>query len=424
MHLSEEGQERFNFKGRAVSVTEATKTAGRRVGRPGVRQLKQSARISVTVMVSLAEARSFAAEWAKFAETEEGGNPFLHPDWLIPWAECFLRRNDQIRLMAARQNGKLVGVAPFYRRSWGRGLAHSVQLWGTGSHAVLTQLPGLLVDRSQQRNVTRTLVRELCAEAEHWNWAVLPLQDPLWFEPGWLPRGGSIIVLPGTVRASVVRPIDEPHLAMKRNVRESIRRAHNRLNRAYPGRWSVDRATSREDLVQAFWDLSRLHSARSGIFGKEIHPNVLGHEADSAFLLKTLTGSAYRGGACIYRLVADDRAIAALLVLRTTECSYFLLSGMSEDSWEYSPVTLLQGYAIDDAAKLGHRQVDLSVGPNTAKMRWSEQILVHPEFVLVPNRFVSLATFGAYWLASAAVAIKCERHRHRLLQHAPRNRQE
>lgn len=418
-------QERCGFKGPAVPPAEAAYPAGERVGGPGARQRMRSAKISVTVMTSLAEADTFAAEWAEFAEAEGGGNPFLHPDWLMPWAEFFLRRSDQVRLMAARLNGQLVGVAPFYRRSRELGLAHSMQLWGTGRHVDLTELPGLLVERRQQRKVTRALVAQLCTEADRWDWAHVPFQDPLWFEPGWLPKGGSIIVLAGTVRANVVRPIGEPDLGpVKRNMRESLRRAHNRLDGAYRGRWSVERATSHEELVRAFWDLSRLHSARSEIAGKVIHPNVLRHEADSAFLLGALTRFAHRAGACIYRLIVDDRALAALLVLRMTEGSYFLLSGVSEDAWEYSPVTLLQGYAIDDAAKLGHQQVDLSAGPDTAKMRWSEQIRAHPEFVLVPNRPSSLATFSAYWLGSAAAAMKRERNRHSLLRHAARNRQE
>jgi hypothetical protein len=45
-------------------------------------------------------------------------------------------------------------------------------------------------------------------------------------------------------------------------------------------------------------------------FHYEIHPNVHRRKADSAVLLGALTGSAHRGGACIYRLVADDRAVA------------------------------------------------------------------------------------------------------------------
>jgi CelD/BcsL family acetyltransferase involved in cellulose biosynthesis len=374
------------------------------------------ANISVTRMTSLAEARAFTREWAAFAEVAGARNPFVHPDWMMPWAERSLRSHEQIWLLAARQNGHLVGVAPYYRRLWGPGLAHSMQPWGTGRYADLIQLPQFLLDQGQPRKVARALVGRLCMEAKLWDWAFVPLEDPLWFEPDWLPEGGSIIVLDKMVRASVVRPIDtsSPPL-MKRNVRESVRRARNRLDRAYPGRWCISRATSRSDIIDAFPDLLSMHAARSRIPGKEMHVNLLKQESSSSLLLAVLAASADRGGACIYRLVIDGRPMAALLVLRTAECSYFLLSGMSAPSWEYSPVTLLQGCAIDDAIKLDHRQVDLSTGPDTAKMRWSEHLLVHPEFVLVPNRPLSLARFGTYWLASAAAALKRERSRHRLL---------
>jgi len=373
-------------------------------------------------MTSLAEARAFAPEWAELAEASGAKNPFVHPDWMIPWAERSLRADEQIWLLAAQQNGHLVGVAPFYRRSWGSGLAHSMQPWGTGRNCDLIELPQLLLDQSQPRNVARALVGRLCTESKRWDWAFVPLEDSLWFEPDWLPGVGSIIVLTRTVRASVVRYIDtSAPLAVKRNVRESVRRARNRLDRAYPGRWFISRATSRSEVLDAFSDLLSLHVARSRIAGKEMHSNVLSQESNSSMLLAVLAASADRGAACIYRLLVDGHAVAALLVLRTAECSYFLLSGMSEPSWEYSPVTLLQSCAVDDAIKLDHRQVNLSTGPDTAKMRWSENVSVHPEFVLVPNRPLSLATFGTYSLASAVAGVRRERNRHALLSSRSRS---
>ena len=374
------------------------------------------ASISVTRIASLAEARAFVPEWAKFAETAGARNPFVHPDWMMPWIERFVYPDEQVWLLAARQRGHLVGVAPFYRRSWAAGLAHSMEPWGMGRNADLIELPQLLLDQSQPRTVARSLVGRLCAEAKLWDWASVPLDDSLWFEPDWLPEGGSIIVLTKTVRASVVRTIDTSSPpVIKRNVRESVRRARNRLDRAYPGRWSVSRAISPADIVEAFPDLVSMHAARSRMAGKKMHANMLKRESSSSLLLSALTASADRGGACIYRLLVDGHAAAALLVLRTDECSYFLLSGMSEPSWKYSPITLLQGCAIDDAIKLDHRLVNLSTGPDTAKMRWSEEVSVHPEFVLVSNRPLSLTTFGTYWLASATAALKRERGRHKLL---------
>jgi CelD/BcsL family acetyltransferase involved in cellulose biosynthesis len=386
------------------------------VERPLRKELMHCGNIDVTVTSSLDEARAFGVEWAKFADQAGGSNPFVHPDWMLPWAERFVGRGEQVYLFAARQDGRLVGVAPFYRRSWGPGLAHSMQLWGTGRHSDLTDMPGLLVDQTQPRNVTRALVGSLCAQSKSWDWAHVPLHHSLWFEPDWLPKGGAIIALAGTVRASVVRTVGElGSLPVKRNVRESLRRARNRLTRDFAGRWTVDRATSRTDVLNAMTDLQILHAARSRMIGKEIHPNVLRDDADASYLRAVVATAADRDGVCIYRLLVDDRAIAALLVLRTPETSYLLLSGMSQEAWDYSVVTLLQGCVMDDARKLGHRHVNLSTGPNTAKLRWSEEILVHPEFVLVPDRPLSLARFGGYWLAAAGAAVKRERRRHRLL---------
>lgn len=225
-----------------------------------------------------------------------------------------------------------------------------------------------------------------------------------------------MMILMKIVRFSVIRPVGgvTPPV-LKRNVRESLRRGRNRLDRTYPGRWSIDSATDRADILHALSDLAALHNARSTIIGKEAHRDALSDQADVSFLSAALSVSADRGGACIYRLLVDGRAVAALLVLRTAESSYFLLSGMAEQFWDYSPVTLLQGRAIDDAIKLGHRQVNLSTGPDRAKTRWSEHIVASPEFALVPDRRLSLGKFSAYWLASAASAVKRERNRHEVL---------
>jgi CelD/BcsL family acetyltransferase involved in cellulose biosynthesis len=413
-------QEGFQFSGRAIAEASATANQaatanGTRPMRSAPRQHKPAAGICVTSVTALPEARAFAAEWAELAETAGARNPFTHPDWLMPWAERFLSPREQIWLLAARRHGQLVGVAPFYRHSWGPGLAHSMQLWGTGRHSDLIELPQLLLDQESPRMVARALVTRLCAEASGWDWATVPLTDPLWLEPEWLPRGGEVMVLAKTVRPCVVLPIDESRPPVKRNLRESLRRARNRLDRSYPGAWAVSRATCRADLISALPDLVRLHQYRSHLAGRKRHPNLIAQEADWSYLSAAVTASAERGGASIYRLLARGETLAALLALHTREGTYFLLSGMSREAWEFSPTTLLQGRAIDDAVALGHRWINLSTGPDSAKLRWSEKLVLSPEFVLIPNRLYSRAAFGAYWQASAAAEILRERRRHRML---------
>jgi CelD/BcsL family acetyltransferase involved in cellulose biosynthesis len=422
-------QESFGFGGRAAADRSALPTAPTAADRHGPapsrrpapdpaphRMVRPPAGIHVATVTSLPEALTMKAEWAELAETAGARNPFCHPDWLLPWAERFLRPGEQVWLLAARRNGRLVGVAPFYRRAWGRGLGRSVQLWGTGRHGDLIELPQLLLDPEHARPAARALVARLCAEASAWDWATIPLENPLWIEPEWLPRDGQLTILTKTVRASVILPLSPGKApTLKRNVRESLRRARNRLDRRYPGGWSVVRATKPADLTAALADLTALHAERSRIAGKKRHPNVLRHQADRSFLSAGLTAAAAREGACIYRLLAGGEAIAALLVLRSRDTSYILISGMSQRAWEFSPTTLLQGHAIEDAVTLGQSRVNLSAGPDTAKLRWSEDLALSSEFVLSPSRLRSNAVFWAYWQAAAAAELIRERRRHQPL---------
>lgn len=372
--------------------------------------------IEVSRLDSLTAARVLAPEWAALAENAGGRSPFTHPGWLLSWAEHFLLPGEDIWLLTARRNGRLVGVAPFYRRTWGPGLAHSMQLWGTGRHNDLVELPQLLLGRGQPRAVARALVSHLCAGSQAWDWAEVSLPDSLWLEPDWLPRGGKMTVLTKTVRATVVLPLDPARpLVTKRNLRESLRRARNRLDRSFPGEWSVRCASEGAELAAALSDLVRLHEERSQLTGKKRHRSALTRPADRSFLAAGVTALAPHGGAAVYLLTVHGETAAALLTLRGSGCTYFLLSGMSERSWEFSPITLLQGRAVDDAIMLGHQWVNLSTGPDTAKLRWSEQLAMSTEFVLVPDRPFARAAFGVFWQASAAAAIRRERLRHKPL---------
>jgi CelD/BcsL family acetyltransferase involved in cellulose biosynthesis len=372
--------------------------------------------IDVTRVESLREARVFIPEWASLAETAGARNPFVHPDWLVPWAEHFLRPSEQVWLLMARRRGQLVGVAPFYRHSWGRGLTHSMQLLGTGRHSTLIELPQLLLDGERPRAVARALVAWLCTKTSAWDWAMLPLEDQLWLEPDWLPKDATVTVVNNTVRPSVVLPISkDKQPVVKRNLRESLRRARNRLERAYPCGWSVSCSTERAELLSALPDLVKLHADRSRLAGKKRHPNKLRCEADLSFLSSAVNAAAEHDGVALYRLLIHGNPMAALLALRTRDCTYLSVSGMSQEAWDFSPTTLLQGRAIDDAIALGHRWVNLSTGPDTPKLRWSEKLEVSPEFALIPNKPFSRMAFGAYWQVAAAVTVARERNRHRLL---------
>ncbi len=66
---------------------------------------------------------------------------------------------------------------------------------------------------------------------------------------------------------------------------------------------------------------------------------------------------------------------------------------------ELSAVTWLQSEAIRRASAAGVTEAAFSIGVDTAKLRWSEQVRSHHEFFLVSRTPFALATFALYQVA-------------------------
>ena len=101
------------------------------------------------------------------------------------------------------------------------------------------------------------------------------------------------------------------------------------------------------------------------------------------------------------------------LVLRAPTATYLGMSGVDSEWWNFSPVTLLQLRAAESAVERGDGEFNLSTGPAVAKLRWSEHVEQHPEFIVCGPRRSSRAAFSAYRVTAAAAAVRREAARHR-----------
>ena len=204
-------------------------------------------------------------------------------------------------------------------------------------------------------------------------------------------------------------PQDVPALyrVLKRNLLESIRRAHNRLDRTGQP-WKVTAHAGESDLRGALPVLAQLHAARAGLAGRNRHPDQLAVPERLVFLAEALGGMARRGMAEILTLDVEGTAVAAQVVLRAPEATYLGMSGVDPAWWNVSPVTLLQSRAAETAVERGHREFNLSTGPAVAKLRWSEHVEQHPEFVVCGPRRSSRAAYTAYRAAAAVAAVRRE----------------
>jgi CelD/BcsL family acetyltransferase involved in cellulose biosynthesis len=396
----------------------AAAAAAARVQQSGRRHRRRDcSSLSVTLISTFAEAKAIQAEWRQLYVASGSRNPFASPDWLMPWA-CHFVRERELAVHAVFRAGALVGVAPWYVRRTPS--LCRVQLLGSGRHDALTELPQVLSAPSETRSVLRAVLGHWAQAPGKWDWLELPmLEDQGWFEPEWLTGalGTGGLVQHKVTRPSVVLPLppDVPalHRLLKRNLVESIRRARNRLDRTGQP-WTITTHAQAADVRQAMPVLAGLHAARAGLTDRQRHGDQLAEPARLAFLTEALAGMAQRGQAEILTLDVDGTAVAAQSVLRAPDATYLGVSGVDPAWWRFSPVTLLQLRVAESAIAHGHAEFNLSTGPGVAKLRWSEHVRQHPEFIVCSPRRSSRLAFMAYRVAATAAGVRREYARHQV----------
>lgn len=332
------------------------------------------------------------ADWRRLDQDQTGlANPFSSPDWVRLWYAYFAPRPQSQVLAVVRDRGRLIGVAPFFWSRVGTGrltAARRLRLVGSGQGSALLELPQVLSAGGREREAVRCVVetmladRELCS-SRSWVEVSLGPGQP-WFEPQWIhaAAGPSAFQRHQAAHACVVVPLAstwrETLAGLKRNVKESLRRSRNRLARLDQPASVVSRSA---DLDTAAVDrLLDLHRARSRHSGRELHHDAFADGTRRSFLRELLPILGRQDRARILELHIGDRQVAALLVLRAANTTYLHSSGLLPDAWDVGPVTYLQEHAFTQACSDGHRYVNLSPGPNIAKLRWSEQVEVYHDF--------------------------------------------
>ncbi len=359
-------------------------------------------------------------EWRALFDDCGSRNPFADPTWVLTWVEHFVA-DGNLFVVVLRDGGRLCCVAPFYRRRIGYGsvrLARSLQLIGAIEHVVLTDRPQILVRPEHSRRAIRRVL-EVIQRDTGWDWAEVSLAaDQGWFEPAWIDgdSAAKCYAVHKTSRPSVgfelPADVDALRSGLKRNLCESMRRARNRLKRADP-EWKIEIVDDPAQFADALDGLMKLHGARASMADKIEHADVFAAEIDRTFVCDALMQMARQGKAEALFVEAGGRRVAGLMTLLTPSAVYFSFSGVDPEWWSFSAVTLLQWEAVCRAVASGRTYADLSVGVDVAKMRWTEAIEIHPEFVVVAGRARSEIAFGAYFVVAAAARLLRERARFR-----------
>jgi CelD/BcsL family acetyltransferase involved in cellulose biosynthesis len=321
-------------------------------------------------------------EWDELFARSAGATPYLSPAWVLPWWRHLgvapgaagpraLAGRPQLRAVAVRAGGSLVGLAPWCEVRLGVGPAAIDVVVGVGQE---TADDGGVLLGDAPHEVAAALVRHLGPRlrAGRTVYAATRLRDA---DP-WLAalRGIGHGVAPVAVTTEPhpridLAAIDDPvrHVArlLKRN---DVRRRWRRLEEAHGAAFSYHQASVDHGLA-AF---RALHEARWA--AKAGDPDWLYRTGPGWAFLADAAGELHQRGMVRISLVttASGQPVAGRLGFEHAGTYYGAKSGWDPAFARFGPGHLAFGRVLEHAAASGLATVDLMRGDGEHKRAWTD----------------------------------------------------
>ena len=316
-------------------------------------------------------------EWRALVDRARTTNPFLSWEWVSEWGRSFW--GGRLVTVVVEASSGPVAIAPFheYQGLPAPGLrAPSLELMGPRRrrYRQMFELAEALVDPEHAVPALAMVVDRLCAE-ERWSWIEVGAwgAGSGWWQEAIGAADGRVTAALEGQRDALVMDLggtwEELHSQLRRNVKESIRRAYNapardHLRLAY----SEHRGVAGLDPVLD--DLFALHSARARAARGIPHPDYFSDPAVRAFVRRVAHRLAAAGRLSL-GVELDGRRVAVRFQMEMGGVLYLYHSGFDPDLWRYSVATLATVEAIKAAIGRGLHGVNFSLGVDQAKARWN-----------------------------------------------------
>lgn len=333
--------------------------------------------ITVDFVDTEAGLRALRSEWNMLADQLDPPSPFNGWEWAHSWWEHLgpaVRAGSACRLeiVTMREAGRLIGLAPFYRRRlrprWA-GLSFLLPIgWEPGRGWSVSEQLEFLFPQDQRAR----LVSALCAWLEHQRWSVAVLPG-LHEEDLLSPWTVSHTVARGEETPYLYRALTSPWDAFERDLNKSLRdnvRYYPRLVRRDGHKLQFEIASTREDVLAALTTLMTMHRARSRAPMRVRHRDYFAEPTRRSFFRCVAPTLAARGQLRIGVLWLDDTPVAAQMWLENRGVMFLYYSGY-EPTWSrYSVALIATVEAVKDAIDRGLHQIEFLAGRGQFKERW------------------------------------------------------
>ncbi|MFN7998298.1 MAG: GNAT family N-acetyltransferase [Bryobacteraceae bacterium] len=308
------------------------------------------------------ELESLAPEWRSLWERCPHMHCFQRPEWLLPWVRHFYR-GENIRTLAFRSSGRLVGLAPlFLHRHHLDFEVRQISFIGAG----ITDYLDILCEPEFTSAVGDSLLEYLLENRHCWDLCDLQELPPhSAVLTAQLPEGLRHASLPGSI--CPVATLPESEAAFDESLRgrfKNLRRTLHHIERDPTIQISIAGPTDYSDYLQ---DLIRLHGERwkerreSGMFA---NAQIRGFHQDVA------PGFAQAGILRAFRMSSENQPVSVWYGFAAHGRYYAYLTGFDPEFARLSPGQALLAYSMKTAIREGVRTYDFLRKTEPFKHRW------------------------------------------------------
>jgi len=316
---------------------------------------------------------SLQSEWSGLLDEASAPSIFLSPEWTIPWQRHFGGDREAFAITGRDASGRLVGLAPFYRRRLGPAALRGPRVLALlGDEGAGSEYLGILARQGAEREFVSHVQRQMEGE-----WALADLrglrEDHLCTDLLIASLGSRA---PGRVHrerhpCSAIRlPLDhEAYLAgLPAKFRTTVRYRTNKLVKNF--KVNMFRTSREEDL---YAHLERLFEMHQGRWEAERHPGSFYHPRKRAFYRDVAAAFLRRGWLRFYQLEVDGFIRASQFGFAFGGVLHSLQEAFDH---EFRPQgvggvgVVLRGMAIRECIAEGLLAYDFLGGLEEYKTRW------------------------------------------------------
>jgi len=340
--------------------------------------------IAVAVISDSHEFALLRDEWNELLEISNQNTIFLRWEWLYNWWEVYGTGSGQLCIYVARENGRLLGIAPLCIQKKYR---YFKELSFLGTNVICSDHLDFILYQNREKEVLHEI---LLAISSNNNWDTLELRNIsststiISAIESFFGRNKVFIDRKYTTCPYIplTSPWETVYSAYSPLIRNVIKRKSKKLEKLH--KISYCETTSDSDVRNVFAHFIELNKLR--FEQKKMRSPFC--DADFCRFHENVVADLSPKGMVRFGFVkADDNFIAGIYLLTYNNSHSYYQSGF-DPAWDnYSPGTLLFHNSIKTAYEQGAKEFDFLQGDEKYKSNWTEFIRYNTKLCVYKNDF-------------------------------------